>query len=107
MRAGFASVSAKIAFVFGRIALADRLRVGVGLDEGEFDSELAEGVGEQRDRSAVEARDGDDVVSGPGDVQYGDIEAVCPALTATAATPPSSAAIFFSNASTVGFASRV
>ena len=52
--------------------LADRLRVGVGLDEGEFDSELAEGVGEQRDRSAVEARDGDDVVSGPGDVQYGE-----------------------------------
>ena len=31
----------------------------------------------------------------------------CPELTATAATPPSSAAIFFSKASTVGLASRV
>jgi hypothetical protein len=59
---------AKNALVFGRTA-ARQDSGRPGLDEADLDAELGQAVVEQVVRAAVEARAGDDVVAGLGDVE--------------------------------------
>ena len=104
--AGLASISAKIALVLGR----SRLNVSRGCG-GRHEAELNVGlfkvllnsdtVPPYRLETAMIKK------AAAGYVLDSQGVGVLPELVATAATPPSNAAIFFSKQSTVGFARRV
>ena len=85
---------------------ADLIEV-VDVDELGRDAPLGQRVLEQVVRAAIQRLGGDQVVPRARQIENGERLAAWPLASASAATPPSSSAIRFSNTSLVGFMIRV
>jgi hypothetical protein len=90
----------------GRDGLLERAQI-VGRNEVHLDAEARERVVEEVVGPAVQVVEGDDLVSGPGDVEEREHDGGLPAGDGQRAAPPSSCARRCSKTSVVGFMSRV